>query len=228
MLKGFRQYREIEKDEFFLVGCDTAAGLGDRCAAQFFSQKKLDVPLVYHSEQSATEMTTDLYPVLNKIYDVTRKKPTIAYERNNGGVFEMDRLALLNREGKFNIYHVQSFGQDETGATPKLGWDTNTATRPKMLSDLKDAIDNRLIKIYDQQTIKEMFSFIVVNTTSTRKAQAEKTAHDDLIMALAIAYQLAIGVKDVQPVKRRPVRYTGGDPITGYGATPVYERADEF
>jgi hypothetical protein len=35
-----------------------------------------------------------------------------------------------------------------------------------------------------------MFSFIVNQTSSSWKAQAESGAHDDLIMALAIAWQL--------------------------------------
>lgn len=59
-----------------------------------------------------------------------------------------------------------------------------------MLSMLKEAIDNRLITIYDKPTVNEMFSFIVSQTSSSWKAQAEQGAHDDLIMALAGAWQL--------------------------------------
>jgi hypothetical protein len=55
---------------------------------------------------------------------------------------------------------------------------------------LKEAIDGRLLRIYDKQTISEMFSFIISQTSSSWKAQAESGAHDDLIMALAIAWQL--------------------------------------
>lgn len=84
--------------------------------------------------------------------------------------------------------------------TPRQGsyrdWDTNTATRPKMLADLKEAIDKRLIKIYDKRTINEMFSFIVVQTSTAWKAQAEKGANDDLVMALAIAWQLQQSEKE--------------------------------
>ena len=59
-----------------------------------------------------------------------------------------------------------------------------------MLADLKECIDNRLIKLYHQKTVEEMFSFIVVQTTTTWKAQAEQGGHDDLVMSLAIAWQL--------------------------------------
>jgi hypothetical protein len=59
-----------------------------------------------------------------------------------------------------------------------------------MLSMLKDAIDNRVIKIYDRPTVNEMFSFVQVRTSSSWRAQAESGAHDDLIMSLAGAWQM--------------------------------------
>ena len=72
----------------------------------------------------------------------------------------------------------------------KLGWDTNSATRPKMLSDLKEAIDSKLFRVYDSPTIEELFSFVVIQTSGSWRAAAETNAHDDLIMSLAIAWQL--------------------------------------
>mgnify|MGYP001278431677 FL=1 len=74
----FRQYRNIEKGEFIIVGADTSAGMGDYCAVQFLSKTKLDIPLVYHSKLLATEMTNAIYPVIEKIADVTGIKPVVA------------------------------------------------------------------------------------------------------------------------------------------------------
>lgn len=186
----FRQYRQFESGEFICVGVDTSAGGTDYCAAQFLSKTKLDVPLIYHSKVLASEMTPRLFEVLEKIYDITGVAPVIAYERNNGGIFEFERLASLNRLNKYKIFEMPTYGAVENQNPKKIGWDTNTATRPKMLADLKEAIDKRLLNIKDKQTIQEMFSFVVVQTSTTWKAQAEEGAHDDLIMALAIAWQL--------------------------------------
>jgi hypothetical protein len=185
-----KRYRELEPNEFITIGVDTAAGGSDYCAAQFVSKTKLDVPIVYHSHTLASEMTPVLQAELERIHDVTRVPPVIAYERNNGGVFELERLSLLNRLGKYKIFNMPQYGGIHNNQPTKIGWDTNSATRPKMLSDLKECIDNRLIKLYHQKTVEEMFSFIVVQTTTTWKAQAEQGGHDDLVMALAIAWQL--------------------------------------
>lgn len=186
----FRQFREIESGEFFVVFADTSYGAGDYCAVQFLSKTKIDVPLVYHSKTIATNMTNEIFPVLEKIYDATGVKPIVAYERQNGGAFEMDRLAGLNRANKFAIYVMANKGNVENPDATKLGWDTTTATRPTMLQDLKDAIDHSALGIYDKATVTELYSFILARTTSTIKAQAEKGAHDDLVMSLAGAWQL--------------------------------------
>lgn len=186
----FRQYREFEEGEFVVVAADTSSGLGDYCAAQFISKTKIDVPLVYHSKTIATEMTNVLYPTLERIYDITKVKPVVAYERNAGGTFEVDRLASMNRLGKYTMFKMFTKGQVNFPEPIKYGWDTNTATRPAMLTQLKEAVDNKLLTIYDKPTIEEMYSFIVVRTTATVKAQAEQGCHDDLVMSLAIAWQL--------------------------------------
>lgn len=188
----FRRYRNYQPGEFIVVGADTAWGGTDYCAAQFISKTKLDVPVVYHSKVLASEMTPLIHNELERIYDETHVQPVVAFERNNGGVAEIERLATLNRSYKYRIYQEKSnVGSTEsTKDTVRLGWTTNSATRPAMLSMLKEAIDNKLLRISDKPTVNEMFSFIVSQTSSSWKAQAEQGAHDDLIMALAIAWQL--------------------------------------
>lgn len=192
MSKDWRRYRDWEKGEFVVVGADTAAGGIDFCTAQFISKTKLDVPLVYHSRVSATQMTPSLHTELEYIYDMTGVKPVIAPETNNGGTFEIERLATLNRQGKYIIYQQKrNVGTTESVENSiKLGWTTSSATRPTMLQMLKECIDSKLLTIYDKPTVTEMFSFIISQTSSSWKAQAESGAHDDLIMALAIAWQL--------------------------------------
>jgi len=192
----FKQYRPIERGEFIVVGVDTAAGGGDYTAAQFLSKTKLDVPLVYHSPIITTEFTNLLVPVLEKIYDKTGIKPVVSYERNNGGAFEMDRLLAMNRFNKYDLFKMPTFGREDPPEAVQYGWSTSSSTRPKMLQDLKQAIDKKVIRIYDKETINELYSFVVVQTSSFWKAQADKGAKDDLVMALAISYQVSLFAKE--------------------------------
>lgn len=207
---SFRRYRDYKLGEFYVVGVDTSWGGTDYSCAQFLCKSTLDVPVVYHSKVLATEMTPLIHLELERIYDETKVKPVVAFERNNGGVAEIERLATLNRNGKYKIY-TEKTGVGTTEATEssvKLGWTTSSATRPTMLSMLKECIDNRLLRIYDKPTITEMFSFIISQTSSSWKAQAEQGAHDDLIMALAIAWQL---YQTENPPKKRHTNETTGN-----------------
>lgn len=185
---SFQQFREFQPGEFIICFEDTAAGGADNCAVQFLSHKWLDQPLVYHAKVTASYTTPLIHEKLIEISKQTGIQPIVAFERNNGGNFEMDRLARLNRFGDYRIYTMKT--TDPTGKvvdTGKLGWDTNLATRPKMCQELKDAIEGGLLHLYHRQTVNEMFSFIV---KPNGRYEAEDNAHDDLVMALAGAWQL--------------------------------------
>lgn len=191
-----KQFREIEPDEYLVAGYDMASGVKDYCAVQFVSYTKCDVPVVIHSDKTASEVTNQVVEVLEQIYRFTGLPPMIAPETNAGGVFEIDRMLAMNRLNHFRIYEQPTgIGSISYSSPRKYGWTTSSATRPRMLSDLKQAIDNRIIKIYDRNTVSEMYSFVVVKGTSVWKAQAESNSHDDLLIALAIGWQLYLQAK---------------------------------
>ena len=193
----FRRFRDLEPGEFICVGVDTSAGAGDYSAAQFVSKTHLDVPIVLHTPQSITAVTPKLHLELERIHTETNTQPVIAYERQNGGLFEMERLGTLNRDGKYNLFTMPTYGNQKNTKPNKIGWDTNTATRPKMLQDLKQAIDTMTLTLYDKITVKELFTFIIKDTG---KPEAEDNAHDDLVMSLAIAWQLYQTQEDIKPI----------------------------
>ena len=155
---SFRRYRNYQKGEFVVAFADTSWGGTDYCAIQFLSKTNLDVPVVYHSRVLATEMTPQFHLELENIYQQTGVRPVACIERNNGGVAEIERLATLNRDSKYRIYVEKSNvgTTNSTEDTVKLGWTTSSASRPTMLSMLKEAIDNKLITIYDKPTVTEM------------------------------------------------------------------------
>lgn len=191
----FRTYRQIDNGEFMVVAVDTCAGMGDYTAAQFLSKTRVDVPLVYHSPKTTSDFIPKLAETLCKIYDITRIKPIVAIERGNGGAFLIDHLSALNYNQKYKLYSMPKYGAIDNGTPTVYGWDTSSVTRPKMLQDLKDIIDKRGLRIYDRATIQELYSFVLVQTSTIWKAQAERGSHDDLVMALAIAYQMYLSEK---------------------------------
>ena len=60
-------------------------------------------------------------------------------------------------------------------------------TRPLILAQLQEIVKNEIDLINDKDTLREMLNFVV---NKNGRAEAEQGYHDDLVMALAIAYYI--------------------------------------
>lgn len=183
-----RLFRKIEKGSFFCVGGDCSQGGIDSNYVQFIDKTRLDVPLVLQMKGVAATMTPVLHQTLEWLYDQTGVRPVVALERNMGGASEMERLRKLNRNNKYRLYLMKNLGKSEGEVvSDTLGYSTNSVTRPKMVGDLKEAIDAIGLTVYDEDTINQLTTFIV---NKNNKPEAAPNTHDDAVMSLAVAWQL--------------------------------------
>lgn len=184
-----RRYRDIKRGEFFVVGGDCSQGGADSNWAQFISKDRVDVPLVLEMPGVAADMTTVLHQTLEWLYDQTGVQPIVALERNMGGASEMERLRKLNRLNKYRLYTHKGFGTSKGEQnTERLGFVTDVASRPRLVGDLKVAIDSKALQIYDKETVDQLGMFIINKRSG--KAEAAANAHDDAVMSLGVAWQL--------------------------------------
>ncbi len=184
-------YRELKQGEFILIGFDLAGDGEDYCSAQFLSKNYIDVPMVYNKDISASIAKNHIIAIMKDIFYKTGIKPTIAPERQNGGHFIIDDMLKSPDAQYFTMYKQRAgVGNIEQGEATKFGWDTTGSTRSPMLDLLQASISGKELTIYDKETVKQLFSFIKKKTSSGWRAEAESGAHDDLIMSLAIAWQL--------------------------------------
>jgi hypothetical protein len=187
----FTLYRPLREGEFVILFVDTAGEGSDYNAAQGLAKEALDVPLVGHYKGSIVDFTPKLKVLLEWICEVTGICPCVAYETNNGGGYELERLSRLNTKQMYTIYCQYKLNEHgELVRTDKKGWNTNSATRPAMLTGIEEVVNNHLITVYDRATITEMFSFVKHRTPSGWKAEAEVGTHDDLLIALSGVWQL--------------------------------------
>lgn len=99
-------------------------------------------------------------------------------ERNNHGFATLTVL----KEIYFNIY------KDEH---EKLGWHTNSASKPKMMHDIRTAIHEGVIEISDASLKQEIISMPSADLNLVNIDEEDETVgHYDRTIALAIAWQL--------------------------------------
>lgn len=191
----YKQFRKLDNDEILVIGADPSEG-GDPCAAIAVSRKYIDVPVVFSVQMESSQFGYELDKLGRYIKQQTDQYPMIAVEKNVGAA-TIARLIDLNYP---SLFKMRDFTKGDDKESTSFGWVTSVSTRPKMLDDLAMAVRQQAIKIYDEPTINELYSFI---RNDRGKPEARSGCHDDLVMALAIAWQLYLlgtsGHKDIFP-----------------------------
>lgn len=112
----------------------------------------------------------------------------IAVENNHdsGGTV----LVKLQQDLKYpKLYKSKRYNRRVNRHTEVLGWRTTVETRPVMLDRLSEAVRQESIQIPCEETIAEMMSFV---RADDGKPQAQEGAHDDRVISLAIALEVAL------------------------------------
>jgi hypothetical protein len=79
--------------------------------------------------------------------------------------------------------------------TDLLGWDTTTKTRAVALAALEEGLRDGSLTVHGQRTLSEMAAFALPARRADGEygaPRAQKDEHDDLVMALAIAYAVVV------------------------------------
>lgn len=177
-------YRKPEPNEFIVIGADPAEG-NDNSTFVALSKHKSDVIMIGKSKEESTQLGHALNHVGKWIHKQTNVWPLIAPEKNVGTAC-IHILKTLNYPSLFSM--PDSFVRADSEPTEDYGWVTSSATRPKMLDDLALAIRQKSIVIYSKIILDELFTFI--RNIKTGKPEADNGSHDDLVISLAIAWQL--------------------------------------
>lgn len=179
-----QQFRHPDHQEDIVIGADPAEG-NDYCAWVALSKKKADVVFIGRSKSESSQLGHELNHMGRWFHKQTTLFPVIAPERNVGAA----TIYVLKELNYPQIYRsTDSFTKLNESTTKQYGWHTNTATRPKMLDDLALAVRQKAITLPSKVLIDEMYTFI--RNEKTGKPEAEVGCNDDLVMALAIAWQL--------------------------------------
>ena len=123
--------------------------------------------------------------------------------------------ALIGIEANFSTYPIkeleklgydnQFYRQKEDSITNKpilsYGFKTTSITRPLIISELVKIMREEIELINDKDTLNEAMTFI---RNEKGRPEAQQGYHDDLIMALAIAYYILEQLSEIaQPLTDR-------------------------
>lgn len=182
-----RIYKTPKKGYPYVIGGDTAGEGSDKFVGQVIDNTS--------GEQVATLRHTfdeDLYARQMYCLGMYYNEALIAVEINYSTYpqKEMEHLGYK----KFYVREMEDDIAHRVGN--HFGFRTTSLTRPAAIAGLVSIVRDHTNRINDQTTIDEMLTFI---RTETMRAEAAEGAHDDCVMALAIAYYCRMQ-QSTQPV----------------------------
>lgn len=170
----------------YCIGGDTAGEGSD-----YFVGQVLDARTGVQVATFRNQMDPDLYTrqmyCLGKYYSYDnrgkKEEALIGIEAN----FDSYPIKELERLGYDNQYIREREDKYTNIIEPSLGFKTTSVTRPVIISELVKIIREQCNLLNDKETLEEGLTFV---RNEKGRPEAQSGAHDDLIMALAIAYRI--------------------------------------
>jgi len=186
-IAGFRIFHPYDPSHRYGAGADVAGGVGlDSSTSAFIDFST--VPNKVAATFKSSEIKPDVFG-----YELIREadmfgRPVLAPENNK---FDMC-IGVLKHQGYENIYFTE-IKETRAGVPPSTryyGWNTNSMTKPKMLFELKKAVEDGLLELSDPDLIAELRSYTRDDLMDRDEDVRLTTRHFDLLMACAIAWQM--------------------------------------
>lgn len=167
-------------DEKFIIGADVSLGVGQDYSAAVVLNKGRQVVAVYRDNRVDPAMFgRDLF-YLGRYYN----NALLAVESNSMGISTLQKL----KEMKYvNLYYQTQIANltDEDGV--RLGFRTTSASKPAIISNLKNWIDNDEVAIWSSDIVSELRDYV---SDDKGKTNASRGSTDDTVMSLAIAAEV--------------------------------------
>jgi len=186
VISDFKIYRKYNPSHQYGSGHDIAGGVGLDSSTTVI----IDFS-TYPAQVVATYVDNTIKPDVFA-YEIQRQVNQFgncitAPELNNHG---NGTVAILKQLGVNLFIHKKETDKRDDINVQNYGWNTSSLTKNIMLSELSTAINDGLIILNDKDLINEVKSFTRNDVVYKHVDVALITRHFDLIIALAIAWQM--------------------------------------
>ena len=166
-------------DSNYIVAADVALGVGQdySCAVVLDTDRK--VIALYRDNYIDPSKFGDLLFYLGRYYN----NALLTVESNSMGVATLSRLTQMNYINLYKQTKISAISKEE-GQVP--GFRTTQVTKPHIIGNLKNAVENDDIWIASKVIIQELKDYV---STESGRTEAAPGCNDDTIMATAIALE---------------------------------------
>lgn len=196
----------LEGNEY-IIAADCAEGVGDsgdNCAFQIINKYTLDQVAEFYSNTIPPHTFAMVLYQMGLFY----KEAEIVVE--NAGVGSAVLNSLLNEHHYDNLFY-----ENEKNSFPGIKSTKNS--RPQFLQALQQRLMNGTLNVNSYRFVYELNSFVYNPTT--KKAEARRGSHDDLIISMA----LAVYVRELSEKNLPPIAITKEETMKNF-SSEIYEQ----
>lgn len=180
----------------YAIGGDTAGDGSDYYTAHIIDVKTGEQVATFRNQFDADLYTKQMY-CLGKYYSYFNPQRGIKEDALIGIEANFDSFPIreLQRLGYDNQYVRESIDSYTGKTEKKFGFRTTSLTRPTIISNLIEIVREHTELLNDRETLEELLTII---RNEKGRIEAPVGGHDDLMMGLAIAYEIRNQVSVVE------------------------------
>lgn len=167
-------------EEPYVIGADVSLGVGQDYSAAVVMNNKYEIVAHYRNNRIDPSLWGELLFYLGRYYN----NAFLAVESNSMGIATLQKLDSM---GYVNLYRQTKVANVSNEEGERLGFRTTSATKPAIIGNLKNLIENEDIMIPSGQVIQELKDYIA---TDTGKTEAAPGCYDDSVIALSICAEV--------------------------------------
>ena len=164
----------------YVIGADVALGVGQDYSAAVVMNKNYEVVANYRNNRIDPAYWGELLFYLGRYYN----NALLAVESNSMGIATLQRLDQM---GYVNLYKQTKIANVSNEDGERLGFRTTSATKPAIIGNLKNLIENEDVMVPSPQMIQELKDYV---STDTGKTEAAPGCYDDSVIALSICAEV--------------------------------------
>ena len=164
----------------YVIGADVSLGVGQDYSAAVVMNMNYEIVAHYRNNRIDPSQWGELLFYLGRYYN----NAFVAVESNSMGIATLQKLDSMEYANLYRQTKVANVSNEEG---ERLGFRTTSATKPAIIGNLKNLIENEAIMIPSAQIIQELKDYI---STETGKTEAAPGCHDDSVIALSICAEV--------------------------------------
>ena len=197
---GLRVYQPPMQGHQYIAGVDIAGGYkdGDYSTMVILDREHMNVVAVYE-DRLDPDTYSQLVDALGRRYN----NAFLCVESNNHGLLVIHNLTKVHKYPTRSLYRRWAYDNVFKKNSWVVGFVTSHTTKPMVINSLRRAVADLEVNPMDMPLLQQLREYQRILRGNKELFEAPVGKHDDLVMALALAYHAALQTDQLEKAAKK-------------------------